>query len=64
MDILNRDCRLVADGDDWTNTYLVTNVRHADTYPFELEVELDNDPDLTFYFFEIVLLGASHGHAR
>ncbi len=56
-DLLNRDCRLVEDGPDWTVTYLVTNVMHEGTYPFELQVELDNDPDLVLYRFEIVLLG-------
>ena len=57
-DILNRDCRLLADGNNWTHTYSITALRHEDNHPFELEVELDNDPDLTFYLFEVVLLGA------
>ena len=56
--LLNRDCRLVEDGPNWTVTYQVTNVMHEDTYPWELQVELDNDPDLVLYRFEIVLLGA------
>jgi len=57
-DILNRDCRLVADGDNWVCTYSITALRHEDDHPFELQVELDNDPDLVFYLFEVVLLGA------